>query len=106
LLSPGKTGSAVLLCGADENLLHYRGLVLERCGFEVERALRAAEAAEWLRVKQFQLAVMCHTLQETALHTLQILCWRSRVPVYRLPVLATPEELIGAVTARVKTRTR
>ena len=79
-------------------------MVLRSCELVVERALRAAEAAEWLRVKQFHLAVMCHTLPETALQTLQIQCWRSRVPVYRLPVLATPEELIGAVTARVKTR--
>ena len=104
MLGPGKTGNAVLLCGADENLLHYRGLVLQRCGFDVERALSPTEAAEWLRVKRFRLAVLCDSLPETTRRRLQIVCWQSRVPVYEVPVLVTPEELIAAVMARVKTR--
>jgi DNA-binding response OmpR family regulator len=104
VLSPGKTESAVLLCGNDEKLLHYRGLVLERARFHAERALTSAEAAEWLRVKRFRLAVLCHTLPDSTRQALQILCWQARVPVFDLPVLLTPEELIRAVTVKARTR--
>lgn len=104
MASPGKTGGAVLLCGVDEKLLHYRRLVLERAGFDVEMALTSAEAAEWLRVKRFGLAVLGAGLIQGTRQTLQILCWQTRIPVYELPPLTGPEEMIREVAARVKKR--
>lgn len=95
----------MLLCGVDEKLLHYRRLVLERAGFDVEMALTSAEAAEWLRVKRFGLAVLESALTRGMRQTLQILCWQARVPVYELPLLTGPEEMIRDVAARVKKRT-
>jgi DNA-binding response OmpR family regulator len=92
----------VLLCGVDEKLLHYRRLVLERAGFDVETALTSAEAAEWFRVKRFGLAVLGSGLTQGTRQTLQILCWQARVQVYETPPLTGPEEMIRAVAARVK----
>lgn len=102
---PPKTANAVLLCGVDEKLLHYRRLVLERAGFDVETALTSAEAAEWFRVKRFGVAVLASGLIQSTRQTLQILCWQARVPVYELPPLTGPEEMIREVAARVKKRT-
>lgn len=101
---PGRRSDAVLVCGADEILLRCRGRVLERAGLEVETAVTLAQAAEWFGVRQFRLVVMCHTLSVTTRQALQLLCWRARVPIYEIPVLMAPEQLVTEVAGRTMRR--
>jgi hypothetical protein len=104
VLKPARKKSAVLVCGADEMLLHYRGTVLERAGFDIETANTSAEAAQWLQAAPFRLVVLCHTLSAATRNAIQVLCWRSRVPSYDIPVLLPPERFVRAVADRTMTR--
>jgi hypothetical protein len=79
--------------------------VLERAGLEVETAATSAEAAECLGLKEFRLAVLCHTLSAATRQALHVLCWRWRVPIYEIPVLLPPEEFVREVAGRTTRRT-
>lgn len=101
---PGRGSDAVLVCGADEILLRCRGRVLERAGLEVQTAVTLAQAAEWFGRKEFSLVVLCHTLSGRTRRALQLLCWRARAPIYEIPVLMPPEQLLREVAGRTMRR--
>ena len=96
----------MLVCGADEMLLRCRARVLERAGMVVETAVTPEQAAERLGLKEFRLAVLCHTLSSATRQALHLVCWRSRVPIYEIPVLLPPEQFVREVAGRMIGRER
>jgi hypothetical protein len=89
----------ILLYGLDKVLLDTRRSILRTAGIKAEIATTSEEFSQQIAQAEepYNLYVLCHSIAAEEQHELGAIAAKSRVKVYNLSHLTTPEEFLKDV---------